>query len=353
MSAGDYATSALGMHSASTLNRTLCSDTSAGRKESLEQTWSRFETLAQTEGVVVEESDHNSRKTIYDFQVLNCYQELYDLSQHRGSVVLICNVASECKDYTESGYTTLVRLFRKHRREGFVVLAFPSDEFGNGEPGNEEEIAENISCLYPNIGEVEFPIMAKSEMNGNHELPLFGFLKRRIRGTLGQSAVRWNFTCFLVDQKGAPYARFEPGASMAEIDARIEELLHPTPPRVPMPHLHAADLSSQAVTSSAENGLGVCSVVHTSSLNEHNGCGTPSTSGWTHSEFPVVVSTTNMTRQDSPMASEDVKLNPDSFANQTSLSMLNATRATVEGYDSMGSSTLLHDATAAGAQQPQ
>lgn len=230
------------------------------------------ETLASNEPPL-DPTDANSKKTIYDFQVLSCYHELYDLTQHKGSVVLICNVASKDKEYTEAGYTILTKLYQKHRHEKFAVLAFPCNEFGNGEPGNEDEVAENISCVYPRIGEVDFPIMAKVEVNGDHASPLFTFLKSRIRGTLGQSSVKWNFTYFLCDATGVPYARFAPGSTLMDIEARVDELLHPAPPPAPTPSVEASAPLSGGSDAPLEDAP---------SPDESSGCATPPPSEVVH-----------------------------------------------------------------------
>ncbi|KAK7201198.1 Glutathione peroxidase [Novymonas esmeraldas] len=319
--------------------QTLPPSTSFSRSGPQKQAQSVHETLAHTDGAALGGTDAYAAKTIYDFQVLNCFHELYDLHQHEGSVVLLCNVASKCKDYTESGYRTLVRLHRKHHRDGLVVLAFPSNEFGNGEPGNEDEIAENISCMYPSLGEVDFPIMAKVEVNGDRELPLFGFLKARIRGTLGQSAIRWNFTHFLVDRKGAPYARFAPGATMAEIDARVEELLHPPTPQRPL--LCATGSSAAAAAVMIDGGFCPSDVDGAMATEKRAlGATTPlplemTRPGYSAGALAANFIVTDMTRQESPLASEETNpVNRDSFANQASSSTLfNATAATAEGED--------------------
>lgn len=230
------------------------------------------ETLASNEPPC-DATDPSANKTIYDFQVLNCFHELYDLAQHKGSVVLISNVASKDKEYTEAGYTMLTKLYHKHRSEGFVVLGFPCNEFGNGEPGNEDEIAENISCVYPRLGEVDFPIMAKVEVNGDHASPLFNYLKSRIRGTLGQNSVKWNFTFFLCDQAGVPYARFAPGSTLAEIDARVDELLHPRPPPAP-PVAAEPPTPSPAVEAGAVEAA-TAAAEDTPTPDDFSGCATP------------------------------------------------------------------------------
>ncbi|AIN99192.1 glutathione peroxidase-like protein, putative [Leishmania panamensis] len=356
MKVGDNTLTSVGEQSVPMLAQMLSPTTSVSRSHPVAQTQSAYETLACTHGVAVNAPDPNATKTIYDFQVLNCRHELYDLCQHKGSVVLICNVASKCKYYTESGYTTLVNLYRKHYCEGFVVLAFPSNEFGNGEPGDEDEISESISCMYPHIGKVDFPIMAKVVMNGDHELPLVGFLKSRIRGALGQSAVRWNFTCFLVDQKGAPYARFAPGASIAEIDVRIEELLHPVPPPAPMPLLQAADPSAAVEAAVAEGSHRASGAVDMSSLDENATYMTPPSPGLRNPEFVTVSTTftvTSLTAQGGPPVSEDSdEANRDPSPNQVSVSMLDATVATVEDEDLTGTSAPPEE-TAAESEQLQ
>lgn len=337
MSSSAGATTDAAEHPASDLLQTLTPGASASRHGSIVQGHSAFEVLASADDAAGDVGvDPYANKTIYDFQVLNCYYELYDLSQHKGSVVLICNVASKCKEYTESGYKMLVSLYRKHHLEGFTVLAFPCNEFGNGEPGNEDEIAENISCVYPQIGEVDFPIMAKVEVNGEHELPLFTFLKNRIRGTLGQSAVRWNFTCFLIDQKGAPFARFCPGATLEEIDARVVELLRPAPGPA------AQDGDSSAPRT--EDGLAASGVDRALSPDDHAGCTTlppPRVDGATMAlatalatALPAGLTVSQTHGANGVGAFEDVY--KASFDSST---LFNATAATLEGVNLAGSPT--------------
>jgi len=166
-----------------------------------------------------------ARKTIYDFQVLDCYHELYDLSRHKGHVVIICNVASKCKEYSEKSYLMLNALHRRFASQGVDILAFPCNQFGFAEPGNEDEIADTVPCLYPKVGAVTFPIMAKVDVNGGHELPLYTFLKSRFRGSLGPSAIKWNFTYFVVDGEGRPVARYPPEVKVEELDDEINRLL--------------------------------------------------------------------------------------------------------------------------------
>lgn len=163
-------------------------------------------------------------ETIYEYQALDCNLELYDISQHRGHIVIICNVASKCKDFSLSGYTILTTLYRRYQNRGLRILAFPCNQFGGCEPINEDEIAESIPCLYPTVGDISFDIMARVDVNGEHELPLFRFLKSRLTGSMGQQAVKWNFTYFVVNRLGVPVARFPPETTLETLDEYIQPL---------------------------------------------------------------------------------------------------------------------------------
>jgi glutathione peroxidase-family protein len=331
----------------------LPSANDSGMNSSTSQVKASNETLASNEPPL-DPSDPNANKTIYDFQVLNCFHELYDLAQHKGSVVLICNVASKDKEYTEAGYTILTKLYHKHRMEGFVVLAFPCNEFGNGEPGNEDEIAENISCAYPRLGEIDFPIMAKVEVNGDHASPLFTYLKSRIRGTLGQNSVKWNFTTFLCDQTGVPYARFAPGVTLEDIDARVEELLHPQPPTSAKP-LTQFSVKAEAPPSSqqqqqpdvvaTESGAASFVVEDTPTPDNFFGCATPPPSEVAQlkgddraiaaaaclTSPPPLSTTTTATARGSSTVDEEAE---SEVINGSSSALLNKTTNTLEGEES-------------------
>ncbi|KAH8612660.1 putative Glutathione peroxidase [Trypanosoma vivax] len=159
-------------------------------------------------------------RTIYDFKVLDADHQLYDLSQHKGHPLLIYNVASRC-GYTKGGYETATALYDKYRGRGFTVLAFPCNQFGGQEPGTDQEVKEFACTKF----KAEFPIMAKIDVNGDKAHPLYVFLKEALPGILGTTAIKWNFTSFLVDGNGVPVARFSPGASQEEIEKKLLPLL--------------------------------------------------------------------------------------------------------------------------------
>lgn len=156
---------------------------------------------------------------LYGIEVTTIEGETTTLAEHRGKVLLIVNTASEC-GFTPQ-YEGLEELWRKHQDQGLVVLGFPCDQFGNQEPGTEEQIA---TFCQKNYG-VSFPMHAKVEVNGPGAHPLFALLKREAKGVLGSEGIKWNFTKFLVARDGAVVDRFAPTTTPASMAGKIEELL--------------------------------------------------------------------------------------------------------------------------------
>ncbi len=142
-----------------------------------------------------------------------------DLSDHSGKVMLIVNVASQC-GFTPQ-YEGLEALQRKYAEKGFVVLGFPSNQFGAQEPGNAEEIANFCKLNY----DVTFPVYAKIDVNGDNAAPIYRHLKEEAPGLLGSKAIKWNFTKFLVDRSGKVVKRYPPQAKPADLARDIEALL--------------------------------------------------------------------------------------------------------------------------------
>ena len=142
-----------------------------------------------------------------------------DLSEFKGKVLLIVNVASRC-GFTPQ-YTGLEALYRKYRDRGFAVLGFPCNQFGAQEPGSEAEIGSFCSTTY----DVTFPMFAKVDVNGAGAHPLYQHLKSERPGVLGTEGIKWNFTKFLVDRQGNVVKRFAPNDKPEDISSDIEALL--------------------------------------------------------------------------------------------------------------------------------
>ena len=142
-----------------------------------------------------------------------------DLSSHQGEVMLIVNVASKC-GFTPQ-YEGLEALQRRYRDKGFTVLGFPCNQFGAQEPGDAEEIASFCKLTY----DVDFPIYAKIDVNGDDAAPIYKYLKDEAPGLLGSKAIKWNFTKFLVDRVGKVVKRYAPQTKPEELTKDIEALL--------------------------------------------------------------------------------------------------------------------------------
>ncbi|WP_299053414.1 glutathione peroxidase [uncultured Nocardioides sp.] len=139
--------------------------------------------------------------TLTDFSATTLTGEDRDLSAYAGKVVLVVNTASQC-GFTPQ-YEGLEKLYQEYGDEGFVVLGFPSNQFGGQEPGSDEEIG---SFCQKNYG-VSFPMFSKIDVNGPEAHPLYQWLKDEKGGMLGEK-IRWNFTKFLVGKDGRVVKRY-------------------------------------------------------------------------------------------------------------------------------------------------
>jgi len=156
--------------------------------------------------------------SLYDFTVKNTRQDNVSLADYKGKVLLIVNTATGC-GFTPQ-YTGLQKLYDTYKDQGFEVLDFPCNQFANQAPGTDEEITNFCTV---NFG-TKFPRFAKIEVNGPGASPLFDYLKKETRGFLG-SAIKWNFTKFLVDREGKVVARFAPADPPEKLEDTIKELL--------------------------------------------------------------------------------------------------------------------------------
>lgn len=143
--------------------------------------------------------------SIYDFSLKDIDRKEVSLSQYRGKVVLIVNVASRC-GYTPQ-YQGLQNVYLKYKDRGFVTLGFPANNFMGQEPGTEEEIKTFCSIKY----NVTFPMFSKVSVKGDDIHPLYKFLTSKETNPEFGGDIKWNFNKFLVDKSGKIIARFEPG----------------------------------------------------------------------------------------------------------------------------------------------
>ena len=151
-------------------------------------------------------------QTLTDFSATAIDGADTDLSAYDGKVVLVVNTASQC-GFTGQ-YAGLQELHDSYAEQGFAVLGFPCNQFGAQEPGDDEEIASFCDRSFG----VTFPMFAKVDVNGPGEHPLYALLKSRARGVLGTTAIKWNFTNFLVGRDGRVVARYSPRDTPEDIE---------------------------------------------------------------------------------------------------------------------------------------
>jgi len=140
------------------------------------------------------------------------------LSDYRGKVLMIVNVASKC-GYTPQ-YKDLEVLYEKYKEKGFMILGFPANNFLWQEPGSDSEIKQFCSTKY----NVTFDMFSKISVKGEDQHPLYRYLTKESPVSGG---VKWNFQKYLVDRKGEVVAKFAPGTEPmdSEVIQKIEELL--------------------------------------------------------------------------------------------------------------------------------
>lgn len=157
---------------------------------------------------------------VLDHTVKTIKGEDKSLADFRGKALLVVNTASQC-GYTPQ-YEGLQELYAKYKARGFEVLAFPSNDFGGQEPGDEDEIAGFVDDKYG----VQFPMFAKVPVKGEGKAPLFTTITEQTpEGIKGE--IKWNFTKFLVDPSGRVVARYESNVDPMDTDltAQLESIL--------------------------------------------------------------------------------------------------------------------------------
>ena len=140
------------------------------------------------------------------------------LADYKGKVVLLFNAASKC-GFTPQ-YEDLEKLYQTYKDSGLVVIGFPANNFGNQEPGTNEEILDFCRINYG----VTFPMMSKISVKGDNKHPLFVYLTEKSNYP---GEIKWNFEKFLLDKNGQLIARHESRVKPfdKELVTQIERLL--------------------------------------------------------------------------------------------------------------------------------
>lgn len=149
-----------------------------------------------------EHGDQNASSTrIYDFTMDDIDGKSRPLREFKGKVVMVVNTASFCGNTPQ--YEGLQTLYEQYRDQGFTILAFPANDFGKQEPGDNKEIAEFCYTKYS----LEFPLFSKITVLGDQKHPLYRYLTEQTPFT---GEIKWNFQKFLIDRTGQVIARYQP-----------------------------------------------------------------------------------------------------------------------------------------------
>ena len=157
--------------------------------------------------------------SIYDFEAVSIDGRPAQLASQRGKVLLIVNTASAC-GFTPQ-FAGLETLWQTYGERGLVIVGFPSNQFGQQDPGSNAEIASFCQLNYG----VSFPMMAKVDVNGANAHPLWKWLTAEAPGLLGTKGIKWNFTKFLVGRDGRVIRRYAPNDAPESLAKDIEVAL--------------------------------------------------------------------------------------------------------------------------------
>lgn len=135
-------------------------------------------------------------QTIYDYKVEDISGETFDFATLKGKKILVVNTASEC-GFTPQ-FEGLEALYQKYKDDNFVIVGFPSNDFGQQDPGSNKEIAEFCKINYG----VTFPMMSKISVKGDSIAPIYQFLTQKELNGKKNSSVKWNFQKYIINEDG-------------------------------------------------------------------------------------------------------------------------------------------------------
>jgi glutathione peroxidase len=166
------------------------------------------------------EKPMETRAALYGFTVKTIDGKQRSLADYKGKVLLIVNTASEC-GFTPQ-YKGLEEVYRKYKDKGFVILGFPSNDFGKQEPGSDEQIKQFCESKY----NVTFDMFSKIDVKGENQAPLYKYLTKDCDVA---HEITWNFNKFLVDRDGKVVYYFPSNVKPtdSELTSKIEALIAP------------------------------------------------------------------------------------------------------------------------------
>jgi len=166
----------------------------------------------------------SSATQFYGFKPLDKKGQPYDFSALNGKVVLIVNTASKCGFTPQfDGLENLYKQLKKEHGDAFEMIGFPCNQFGNQDPGSNDDIQTFCRINYG----VTFPVLGKVDVNGDGADPVWQWLKKEKAGLLGLSRIKWNFEKFLISKDGKVVGRWasttKPEALKSPIEAELKK----------------------------------------------------------------------------------------------------------------------------------
>lgn len=158
--------------------------------------------------------EQTGKQTVYDFSLVDAAGKVVPLSNYKGKLLLIVNLASQ-STYS-SQIAALNELQKSYAAQGLVVLGIPSAEFG----GEELKDPAAVRKYYSETAHAEFPVFSSATITGANAIPLYQFLSDPKQSVPGGD-IHWNFTKFLIDRQGKPLARYEVSVDPADIDFHV------------------------------------------------------------------------------------------------------------------------------------
>ena len=158
-----------------------------------------------------------AQSSVYDFTVKDDGGKDVSLAEYKGKVLLIVNTATRC-GFTPQ-YKDLEPLYQKYHGQGFEILDFPCNQFGQQAPGTIQEIHQFCTANF----DIHFPQFDKIDVNGEKAHPLYTWLKAQAGG----DDIKWNFTKFLIGRDGKVIKRYESRDQVAAIEADMQMEVNP------------------------------------------------------------------------------------------------------------------------------
>ena len=167
----------------------------------------------------------SSATSFFDFTPKDKKGNEYALSQHKGKVVLVVNTASKCGFTPQfKGLETVWKNVSQKYPDDFVVIGFPCNQFGGQDPGSDDQIQEFCQINYG----VSFPVLGKTDVNGDKSEPVYAWMKNEKPGMLGLQRIKWNFEKFLIGRDGKVVNRWASTSKPESIEKDIVSLIEKT-----------------------------------------------------------------------------------------------------------------------------